>query len=370
MANPSPTIPVIMHGRSQEAREASEENYPRSENASVHGPMGVPGRSERHDQSPSHANAPASDANAPPVDTNVLLAQALQQLTQQLASSGSGRAKSSGYSDFLSLKPPTFEGSTNPAEAKEWLDKIERIFQIMRRDISEDEKVDLATFMLQGEALEWWQAIQLRNVEGRVWIWDMFKSEFLEKYFPRAIRLQYQRQFLDLRQGERTVREFEREFNRLAPFAPEIVRDEESKTEFFIQGLQPNVRRFVHSGQVNTFVKAVELALRIEQDFAESRATQTPKSNVGSSKRKRNPEGQQPFLNENEGKISLREFKPRILQCGKCGGNHLRAECKFEDRVCFRCQKPSHMVADCPLPNVSPQGGSIGGRHKRKSRQS
>ena len=54
------------------------------------------------------------------------------------------------------MKPPTFESTTNPAEAREWIGKIERIFQIMRRDIADDEKVDLATFMLQGEALEWW----------------------------------------------------------------------------------------------------------------------------------------------------------------------------------------------------------------------
>ena len=65
-----------------------------------------------------------------------------------MAVGGLQKAKASGYSDFLSLKPPTFEGTANPAEAKEWLGKIERIFQIIRRDISEDEKVDLATFML------------------------------------------------------------------------------------------------------------------------------------------------------------------------------------------------------------------------------
>ena len=187
MVNSDSSIPAIAHPGSHEAQETMEGNFPRSEHASVHGPMG----NERHAQSLSQ-NAPAPEENEPRVDTNVLLAQALQQLTQQMAS-GSGKARSSSYTDFLNLKPPAFPGTTNPAVAEEWLKKMERIFQIMRRDISDEEKVDFATYMLQDEALNWWQSLQLRDLGGRAWSWDLFRSEFLKKYFPDTVRYQLQR---------------------------------------------------------------------------------------------------------------------------------------------------------------------------------
>ena len=139
---------------SQEARASTEANFARSEHASVHGPMNAPSGQAQPAQSFSHASAaasaPAFDLNAPPPDANAVLIQTLQQLTQQMASSGSGKSRPTSYSDFLALRPPTFPGTTDPTIAKGWIAKIERIFQIMRRDITEEEKVDFATYMLQG----------------------------------------------------------------------------------------------------------------------------------------------------------------------------------------------------------------------------
>ena len=164
MDNPNPSLPALIHYSRWGTRAAGEPNLASSEH--VHGQMNAPSGSAQPahsvsyaNKAPSHASVPTFDLNAPPPDANLMLIQTLQQLTQHMASSGSGKSRSSSYSDFLGLKPPTFQGTTNPAVAEEWIKKIEQIFQIMCRDISEEEKVDYATFMLQGEAQKWWKAL-------------------------------------------------------------------------------------------------------------------------------------------------------------------------------------------------------------------
>ena len=54
----------------------------------------------------------------------------------------------------MRLKPPAFLGSANPMDADDWLTEIEKIFEA--RHCPEQEKVTLATFMLQGGAFDWW----------------------------------------------------------------------------------------------------------------------------------------------------------------------------------------------------------------------
>ena len=93
---------------------------------------------------------------------------------------------------------------------------------------------------------------------------------------------------MDLQQGDRTVKEYEIEFNRLAPYAPELVREEGAKARFFTQGLNPHIRRFVMSRQASTFGGAVEMAMAIEKDFLDSRASQSSKDH---KKRKGNAKG-------------------------------------------------------------------------------
>ena len=45
------------------------------------------------------------------------------------------------------MNPPYFKGESQPLVAEHWLRAIEKIFQTMRCE--EDEKVNLATFMLE-----------------------------------------------------------------------------------------------------------------------------------------------------------------------------------------------------------------------------
>ena len=64
----------------------------------------------------------------------------------------------------------------------------------------EEEKVNLATYMFQGQAEYWWKALQctvFANQEGPV-PWEEFLEIFRTKYFPDHVQEQNEREFTNL----------------------------------------------------------------------------------------------------------------------------------------------------------------------------
>lgn len=64
----------------------------------------------------------------------------------------------------------------------------------------EEQKVTFATFMLVGEAENWWNFIKPSlSAEGGIIIWETFREKFLENYFPMDLRKKRAREFLDFK---------------------------------------------------------------------------------------------------------------------------------------------------------------------------
>ncbi|MQL73690.1 hypothetical protein Taro_006056 [Colocasia esculenta] len=61
---------------------------------------------------------------------------------------------------FKRMSPPSFKGERDPLLAESWTREIEKIFRAIR--CAEDDKVTLATYMLQERADVWWSS-QLRT---------------------------------------------------------------------------------------------------------------------------------------------------------------------------------------------------------------
>ena len=86
--------------------------------------------------------------------------------------------------------------------------------------VGEDQKTDFASYLLKGEASYWWES--KKALEGEdVIAWHRFKELFLEKHFPRYVKNQMQIKFLELKQGNMSVIEYEAKFTELARFVPE-----------------------------------------------------------------------------------------------------------------------------------------------------
>ena len=71
----------------------------------------------------------------------------------------------------------------------------------------------LTEFQLKERANDWWVAKKASLREGVNWAG--FKVLFYEKYFPESTKDKMLGQLLALQQGNKTVAEYEAEFNRL-----------------------------------------------------------------------------------------------------------------------------------------------------------
>ena len=140
------------------------------------------------------------------------------------------------FKAFKSLKPPEFQGTAYPVEARAWLKEMEKTFEIMGTE--EAQKTTFATYLLKGEANFWWEA--KRNLEpvGTV-AWGRFTELFLDKYFPRFMETQMELKFLELKQENMTVTEYEAKFTELSRFVPEFVNTDAKRARRFQQGLKP-----------------------------------------------------------------------------------------------------------------------------------
>jgi len=97
-------------------------------------------------------------------------------------------------------KPPTFKGRFDPEGALTWKESMERTFRAMVTN--DDQKVRLATHMLDEEAEYWWTSTKRRiEASGDAITWVRFKNEFLKKYFLEDLRNKKEAEFLNLKQG-------------------------------------------------------------------------------------------------------------------------------------------------------------------------
>jgi hypothetical protein len=59
----------------------------------------------------------------------------------------------SNMTEFKRLTRPSFEGSTKALVADKWLTEMEKAFRVLK--CAEEEKVNYATYMLQGDTYGW-----------------------------------------------------------------------------------------------------------------------------------------------------------------------------------------------------------------------
>ncbi|MCI52977.1 hypothetical protein A2U01_0074223, partial [Trifolium medium] len=95
-------------------------------------------------------------------------------------------------------------GGYNSDGAIKWIEEVEIIFEAI--GCSEVNKTTLETYVLREEANHWWKSSKLRmGAGGVVIILEMFKREFLRKYFPADVKNKKVVEFMELKQGNMSV---------------------------------------------------------------------------------------------------------------------------------------------------------------------
>ena len=127
----------------------------------------------------------------------------------------------------------TYRGEEDAEVVGHWLRKMERVINQMH--VPEELRVDCLTQLLIESAHSWWETIRERR-SWEVLRWRDFREEFEERYYSWEHRREKEQEFLDLRQGDLTILEYERRFQYLAAFASTYLPTERHGVERFCDG--------------------------------------------------------------------------------------------------------------------------------------
>ncbi|KAL0288844.1 UNVERIFIED_CONTAM: Retrovirus-related Pol polyprotein from transposon [Sesamum angustifolium] len=103
-----------------------------------------------------------------------------------------------------------FAGTTDPAEAEEWLRNTERVLD--RIECTPEQKLRYAVSLFEKNALNWWETILGSKNRPITLTWNDFLKEFADKYTPPVYRNRKKVEFLELKQNELSVAGYELQF--------------------------------------------------------------------------------------------------------------------------------------------------------------
>ena len=116
--------------------------------------MSTRGRGRGRDKGRTGTVTPAS-IGTDPVDFMAALgnmAAAMQATAEALGNHGNNTDEDGPMTlaTFLKVHPPTFRGTSNPTDADNWIQAMERALQAQQ--VPEEQWVEFGTYQLQGEA--------------------------------------------------------------------------------------------------------------------------------------------------------------------------------------------------------------------------
>ncbi|XP_055824346.1 uncharacterized protein LOC129892830 [Solanum dulcamara] len=204
-----------------------------------------------------------------------------------------------------------FEGSVDPTDVEQWLERIERVFEQL--EYSDAAKFKYAISLLQKDVYDWYVSVPNVRAKPPILTWNDFVKEFHKKYVPLAYHDAKKKEFLNLEQGISAALTWERIDKEQAG------RNEHKFRKAYADSGGPSKKGRFDSSQANTFRKLAQH----KQNRSSSFTTSTPSSGQG---------------------------KNHIPPCAQCGRNHF-GTCKRASGACFNCGSFDHKVRDCPNPN-------------------
>ena len=106
-----------------------------------------------------------------------------------------------------------FHGKNMEESDKEefWFEKLQRILEEVK--CPPDQKVSYAVSLLQSKAYDWWKLVLRSQRIPNPMPWEFFAQEFMAKYVYDMYRETKWKQFLNLKQMNLSLDEYEKEFS-------------------------------------------------------------------------------------------------------------------------------------------------------------
>ncbi|XP_031499211.1 uncharacterized protein LOC116263616 [Nymphaea colorata] len=244
-----------------------------------------------------------------------------------------GEARGTTHQQFMSLHPPKFHGKGTADDAEEWIKETEEIFITL--EVPDNKKVRYGTFMLKGNAKEWWQTQREVKFANHEVTWGEFKEAFTHAYIPTFTQSKRMQEFLELQQGSLSLHEYVVKF----------------------RGLKDGLRSQVTSSRPRDINDAIDMATRLKEDWNGTQRTDR-RSEFLRSKSKPNMFKRRRSDRVNQGDKFKRQrpsASRRDGECPKCHHQHPGKPCYRDIRACLYYGTQGHFIRECPKKKEAEQ---------------
>ncbi|PKA60463.1 hypothetical protein AXF42_Ash017869 [Apostasia shenzhenica] len=191
------------------------------------------------------------------------LAYIMENASNTMNGGGGFSCQADRYAEsFQRMHSKRFSGTTNPIEAENWLDHIERILDEIAFPL--DRRVPLTVLVLDDDASNWWKSQKRLRFNDRPPTdisWAEFCIAFRDWFVPESARNKMRNELNHLGQRDMTITEYESKFSALARYVPDLVSTKEQKCYHFRKGLRDSIREILGPYRYKDFADLVE-ALR------------------------------------------------------------------------------------------------------------
>jgi hypothetical protein len=137
--------------------------------------------------------------------------------------------------EFMRGHPSVFAHSVDPMNAEDWLCTVER--ELHTAQCNDHEKVLYGPRQLRGASQSWWESYLATHADPKAITREEFRDNFRRYHVPEGLMIVRKEEFLALKQGPLSVREYRDKFLQLSRYAPEDVNTDVKRQYHFLKGL-------------------------------------------------------------------------------------------------------------------------------------